>query len=557
MLPTSEVRQSQHFDVAVIGGGAAGLTAAATLGRARRSVVVIDSGAPRNAPSAGVHLFLTRDGISPADFVAIGGREVEHYGGLIVAGEAVSACRVKTGFGLTLRDGRKFTARRLLVTTGLIDELPEVPGVRELWGRDVHHCPYCHGWELDGRTVGVLGSGPRAVHQALMFRQWVTDLVLFLHTAPEPTDEEAEQLAAFGIRVVSGRVDSLQIDDGHLTGVRLSDGTVVARQSLVVAPRFVARSDVLHSLGLHTIEHPLGIGEFITADATGLTAIPGVWVAGNVTDLSAGVVVAAASGMTAGAAVNTDLIAEDLEKAVAAHRKSQLTATGSARGGGTHDHDPQVMADMVTKEFWDDRYGSPDAVWSGNPNPRLVEQVADLAPGTALDVGSGEGADAIWLARRGWRVTGIDISTVGLARAAERAADAGPQIADRINWQQADLLSWDEAGANESAGHRFDLVSAQFMHVPRPAMESVHRALATAVLPGGTLLIVGHHPADLETSMNRPSFHEMFYTAEEIAATLDPDEWQVLVASAPQRQARDPEGRLVTIQDAVLKAVRR
>jgi SAM-dependent methyltransferase len=222
----------------------------------------------------------------------------------------------------------------------------------------------------------------------------------------------------------------------------------------------------------------------------------------------------------------------------------------------THDQNLQDMAEMVTKEFWDERYGSADAIWSGNPNPRLVEQVADLAPGTALDVGSGEGADAIWLATRGWRVTGIDISTVALSRAAERAADAGTQIADRISWQQADLLSWDEPAGSQGAGNRFDLVSAQFMHLPRPAVESVHRALAAAVLPGGTLLIVGHHPADLHTSMDRPSFHDMFYTAEEIAATLDPDEWQVMVAAAPQRQATDPEGRLVTIQDAVLKAVR-
>lgn len=330
MPPTPEDERSHHVDVAVIGGGAAGLTAAATLGRARRSVVVIDSGSPRNAPSDGVHLFLTRDGISPADFVGIGRQEVDHYGGRTVEGEAVGARRIRTGFELTLRDGRTFTARRLLVTTGLIDELPEVPGVRELWGRDVHHCPYCHGWELDGQAVGVLGSGPRAVHQALLFRQWVTDLVLFLHNAPEPTDDEAEQLAARGIRVITGRVDSLQIDNGHLTGVRLSDGTVVARQSLVVAPRFMARSEVLNSLGLQTTEHPLGIGEFIAADATGLTAIPGVWVAGNVTDLLAGVVVAAASGMTAGAAVNTDLIAEDLEKAVAAHRESHSTFTAGA-----------------------------------------------------------------------------------------------------------------------------------------------------------------------------------------------------------------------------------
>ena len=334
-------------DVAVIGGGAAGLTAAVTLGRARRSVVVVDSGEPRNAPAEGVHMFLTRDGITPAEFRRLGRAEAESYGARLIDGAAVAARRVGADFGVvgfegtdfeddgfeatgvegtrfevTLADDTVVNARRLLVTTGLVDVLPDVPGLHELWGRDVHHCPYCHGHELHGHAVGVLGSGPMAVHQALMFRQWVSDLVFFVHTAPEPTAEQAEQLAARGIQVISGRVDSLQILDGHLAGVQMADGSVVARRSLVVGPRFVARSAVLTSLGLASTPHPMGFGEFIPSDPSGLTAIPGVWVAGNVTDLSAGVVVAAAGGMTAGAAVNADLIAEETAKAVAVYRES-------------------------------------------------------------------------------------------------------------------------------------------------------------------------------------------------------------------------------------------
>ena len=267
-------------------------------------------------------MFLTRDGISPAEFRRLGRAEAQSYGARMIDGSAVAARRVGAGFDVTLADGSVVSARRLLVTTGLVDELPEVPGVRELWGRDVHHCPYCHGHELVGHTVGVLGSGPMAVHQALMFRQWVSDLVLFVHTAPEPTAVEAEQLAARGIRVVSGRVDSLQVIDGHLAGVRMADGGVVARRSLVVGPRFVARSAVLTSLGLETTEHPMGFGEFIASDGSGLTAVPGVWVAGNVTELSATVVVAAAGGMLAGAAVNADLIADDTARAVAVYGES-------------------------------------------------------------------------------------------------------------------------------------------------------------------------------------------------------------------------------------------
>jgi thioredoxin reductase len=331
MVNNRNPQHSTQFDVAVIGGGAAGLTAAVTLGRARRSVVVIDSGEPRNASADGVHMFLTRDGIPPSEFGELGRREVAQYGGSLISAAAVVGNRVGGGFEITLDSGAVVAARRLLVTTGLIDELPDVPGVRELWGRDVHHCPYCHGWELRGQAVGVLGTGPRAVHQALMFRQWVEDLVLFVHTAPEPTSDEQEQLAARGIQVISGRVDSLDIDNGHLREVRLADGPAVARQSLVVAPRFVARSRVLLSLGLTAKEHPMGLGEFIPADPTGLTEVPGVWVAGNVTDLSAGVVVAAAGGMTAAAAINADLIADDTRNAVAAYRESAVPKRVGAR----------------------------------------------------------------------------------------------------------------------------------------------------------------------------------------------------------------------------------
>ncbi|HLZ28205.1 MAG TPA: methyltransferase domain-containing protein [Chloroflexota bacterium] len=216
----------------------------------------------------------------------------------------------------------------------------------------------------------------------------------------------------------------------------------------------------------------------------------------------------------------------------------------------SHDHlaDPALM---LTQDYWDTRYRSADAIWSGNPNPHLVAHTANLPPGSALDVGSGEGADAIWLAGRGWRVTGLDVSTVALARAAHLAAATGAEIAERVTWEHADVLSWDPAP------RQFDLVSAQFMHPPRATRQALHRRLAAAVRPGGTLLIVGHHPSDMATSMGRPQLHDFFYTAEEVAATLLQDDWQTIVAASPERQARDPEGRTITLRDAVLRAVRR
>jgi SAM-dependent methyltransferase len=217
----------------------------------------------------------------------------------------------------------------------------------------------------------------------------------------------------------------------------------------------------------------------------------------------------------------------------------------------SHNHEAADPAVMWTREFWDERYGSAANIWSGNPNPHLVAQVADLRPGTALDVGSGEGADAIWLAGRGWQVTGIDVSTVALERAAERAASRGREVVDRISWQQADILTWDPAP------RQFDLISAQFMHLPRSVREVVYRRLVAAVRPGGSLLIVGHHPSDLETTMRRPNLPDLFFTAEQVAAGLDPDDWQVVVAASPERQAFDSEGRPVTIRDAVMHAIRR
>jgi SAM-dependent methyltransferase len=215
----------------------------------------------------------------------------------------------------------------------------------------------------------------------------------------------------------------------------------------------------------------------------------------------------------------------------------------------SHDHtiDPDAL---MTQEFWDQRYSSADRLWSGNPNQRLVEQVWGLRPRTALDLGCGEGADAIWLAARGWQVTGLDVSTVALERAAVQAAQAGPEIADRLTWQQADMLTW------EPAPRQFDLVSAQFIHLPEEARRALHRRLAAAVRAGGSLLIVGHHWLDLETTIGRPNLPGFFFTAEEVAATLEPDDWRIVAAAAQARPAVDPEGRSVTLHDAVLHAVR-
>jgi thioredoxin reductase len=327
---TVELREA--YDVVVVGGGAAGLNGALMLARSRRSVAVIDAGAPRNAPAEGVHGLLGRDGMPPGELLERGRAEVRSYGGQVVSGEVDALRAVPGGFEVGLAGGRRTRARRLLVTIGMVDELPEeVAGLRERWGRDVIHCPYCHGWEARDRAIGVLGSGPMAVHQALLFRQLSDDVTLFAHTMPPLTDEQWDQLAARGIGVVEGEVAGLEVADDRITGVRLADGHILAREVIAVGPRIAVRAGFLDGLGLHPQQHSSGMGEHVPADPAGRSEIPGVWLAGNVTDPSAQVGSAAAAGALAGAQINLDLVTEETNAAVAARKGDPFSAASEAR----------------------------------------------------------------------------------------------------------------------------------------------------------------------------------------------------------------------------------
>jgi thioredoxin reductase len=267
-----------------------------------------------------VHGLLARDGVPPAELLERGRDEVARYGGRLVRGEVRAVDRDGDQFAVGLADGRAVRARRLLVATGVVDDLPDVAGLKDRWGRDVLHCPYCHGWEVRDRAIGVLARGPMSVHQALLFRQWSDDVTFFVHTTPAPAEEQAEQLAARGVAVVTGEVTAVEVADDRLTGVRLVDGSVVARDALVVATRMLVRAPFLEGLGLRAVPHPSGLGEHVSADPFGRTDVPGVWVAGNVTDLSAQVGAAAAAGATAAAHINADLVEEETQLAVEAYR---------------------------------------------------------------------------------------------------------------------------------------------------------------------------------------------------------------------------------------------
>jgi thioredoxin reductase len=297
-----------EFDVVVVGGGAAGLNAALVLVRARRRVAVIDAGDPRNAPAAHMQGFLSRDGMAPARLLEVGREEVTGYGGEIVAGRVE---RIDPGFVVHLAGGRTLRARRVLVATGLRDELPEVPGLRERWARDVLHCPYCHGYEVRDRPLGVLGT----LHLGLLLPQWSADVVFFPHRT-ELSAGEREQLLARGVHIADGEVSGLAVADDALRGVELTGGRVVPREVLFVGPRFVPRDDLLAGLGC-----ALGADGRVRTDPTGRTSVPGVWAAGNVVDPRAQVVTAAGMGSAAAIALNADLVEEDVRHAVAAHRE--------------------------------------------------------------------------------------------------------------------------------------------------------------------------------------------------------------------------------------------
>ncbi|MFD3702695.1 NAD(P)/FAD-dependent oxidoreductase [Nocardia sp. NPDC058658] len=352
---------NDSYDVVVLGGGAAGLNAALMLARSRRSVLVIDAGSPRNAPAQGVHGLLGREGMSPLELLELGRAEVRGYGGEVVSGEVVSVDLVAESvsgarafgsdgsrqsavdsadvenrdlqgdgagsalddgganfadFRVTLTDGRTVRARRILIATGLADVLPEIPGLRERWGNEVLHCPYCHGWEVRDQRIAVLASGPMSVHQALLFTQLSDDIVFLTHTSDALNAEDAEKLAARGVRIVEGEVVEVLADD-HLTGIRLADGTVLDRDAVVVAPRMNTRATFLTSLGLTPEPHPAGIGDHIPADPVGRTSVPGIWIAGNATDPTAQVGAAAAAGAMAGAQINAELVMADTATAVA------------------------------------------------------------------------------------------------------------------------------------------------------------------------------------------------------------------------------------------------
>jgi thioredoxin reductase/SAM-dependent methyltransferase len=520
----------RHCDVCIVGGSAAGLAAALQLGRQRRSVIVVDAGEPRNGPAAHMHGFLGREGLPPSELIAAGQQEVRSYGGEVLAGLVSRVSRVSRtqagGFRVDLAGGHSIIARRVLAATGLVDELPDIDGLAEHWGRDVIHCPFCHGYEVRDQRIVQIVTHPMGLHTAELFRQLSARLTVVLHDCADVDGPTLNALRAAGVTIVEGKVSRIVTGaDGHVAAVELAGHGSIDADAVAVGPRFRVRAEPFASLGLRPAIHPNGLGDFLETDATGATTVPGLFAAGNATDPSQQVLQAAADGSRVGAMISFSLASDDIRAA----------ARPSANASD-----------------WDHRYEG-DQMWSGNPNGTLVNETSGLAPGRALDVGAGEGGDALWLAAHGWNVTASDISQRALDRVSAEAGRRGL----RVECHRADANA---AGAFETAA--FDLVSAQYASIPRtPDGRGVHN-LMDAVAPGGTLLIVSHDLEPLRASVGTPDHTRPF----DPDAYVQVDDFAAALAGSPAwnielHDKRDrPAGAASAshhVHDIVLRARRR
>lgn len=511
-MHTNEVpRIQRHCDVAIVGGGAAGLAAALQLGRQRRSVIVIDSREPRNAPAAHMHSYLGHEGLPPSEFAALSREEVRSFGAEVLSDRVELATRAEDGrFVLELAGGHSVVARRVLAASGVRDELPAIDGLAEHWGTDVISCPFCHGYEVrDQRIVQVL-THAAGLHQAMLFRHLSADFTVAVHDGAEIDGAALDLLRRGGVNVVEGTISRVVAgDDGRVAAVELSDRRRLDADAIVVGTRFTARIEPFAGLGLRAQEHPSGLGEFVEADAiTGATSVAGLYAAGNLTDPSRQVLPSAADGSRVGAMIAMSLAEEDL----------QAAARTSA-----HQSD------------WDHRYGG-EQIWSGNPNGTLVREVSTLEPGRALDVGAGEGGDAVWLAEQKWKVTAADISDRALDRLRAAATARGLDVT---------CLRTDANAKDAFGDSSFDLVTAHYASIPRTRDGRGIENLLRAVAPGGTLLFVGHDLEPLRTphgghghgdgngpgsghGTGRPFDPDAYLRVEDVAAVLtDSAEWHV------------------------------
>jgi thioredoxin reductase/SAM-dependent methyltransferase len=506
-----------EWDVVVIGGGVAGISAALMLGRAQRRVLVIDAGAPRNRFATQVHGVLGHEGVDPIELVERGRVEAVRYG---VTFESGTVDRVLDGHRtvtVVIAGGGERVSRALVVATGVTDELPPIPGLTERWGRTVLHCPYCHGWEVRSLRLGVLTTSPLSRYQAELVRQWSDHVTVFTAGLGSIDAGFEQRLRARGLDLISSTVTEVVGSGEAAVVVRTQDGRETALDALFTAGTLRPHDEFLAPLTLARTDGPFG--SFLEVDPMGRTSHERIWAAGNVVTPGGSVPLSLGAGNMVGAAVNATLVAEDFDTAVASAALS------------------------APVDYWDARYGASHQVWSGAPNAALADSVASLDPGSALDLGCGEGADVIWLAEQGWDATGIDISSVAVARARAAAADAGVEA----RFVATDLSTW--AGDDQ-----FDLVAASFFHSPvELERTSILRAAAQRVALGGHLLVISHLGVPPAASGDHGQHPQFLAPDKEIAALeLPGDDWLTVRAEARPRIARTRDGQEFTLEDGIV-----
>lgn len=297
-----------EWDVVIVGGGPAGLNAALALGRARKRVLLCDAGTRRNAAAVGIHNFVTRDGIAPDEFRRIGREQLAPYASVQVRDEAIEAIEGERGAFVVRLPSGAVRARRVLLTTGLIDELLPIEGVKEVWGHSMIQCPYCHGWELRDRPWAYLARAPHLSHAVpftLMLRAWSDDVSLLTNGAFELPATLREQLEGGGVRVITTPIQRLVSTDAALQRLEFTDGSTRPCGALFVHPP-QRQVDLVQRLGLE-----LDAEGFVRVEPLRCeTSVPGVYAAGDLTTRAQGAIFAAAAGMQAAASLNLDLTLE-------------------------------------------------------------------------------------------------------------------------------------------------------------------------------------------------------------------------------------------------------
>lgn len=567
--------QPDQWDAIVIGGGAAGLSAALMLGRARRRVLVVDAGEPRNRFAAHMHGVLGDDGTDPADLLRRGRDELAQYDvtirpGTVAGVEEINPDDDEAGLTVTFADAAPASTRALVLATGMTDGLPDIPGIRDFWGTSVLHCPYCHGWEVRGRRLAVLGTSEMSLHQTQLVRQWSDSLIFFTAAIGELDPEVAARLRSRGVELVDTPVAEVLPGHSELSGVRLADGREIELDAIFVASEAQPHDHLVAHLELERATNPMG--SFLATDMSGRTSHPRIWAVGNVSNPGATVPVSMSAGSMAGGMINMALVTEEFDHA--------------ARGVENPRSTPSTPDDPASPaEHWEGEYTESGPRWSGKVNVTTAAVAGSLTAGAALELGCGEGGDAVWLAEQGWNVTAVDISPTATARGAEAAAARG--VADRIEWVAHDLSSW-------TTEERFDLVTASFFHsaVELERIEILRRA-ADRLRPGGHLLLVSHvfeseadvppwarkpahaqphgdghghrhsyshsHDHDEHSEADAPAVPYLPTPTQELEEfAFDPAHWEVVVEEIRPREMVSPDGtQSATVKDGVLLLRRR